>query len=184
MEHRKSYFRGSATAVRKPNCDEATWGAAVVTVKRDKLALDSLLSDSLSSLNIHHQDLIPTARASLFIRDSSGVVPSKSKSVATDRRRAKWNCTHLFLLFRFLWNFRLVRKFERLSKNSDEFVQTLVQSMRLDELQLSHRPVVIGVKSRGLRSRRRHAICSCRRAIETRTFVVTLMKNRSKRGNH
>jgi hypothetical protein len=46
---------------------------------------------------------IPTARAALFVRDSSGDGRIlKSKSVATDRRRAKWNRIDLLLLFRFL----------------------------------------------------------------------------------
>jgi hypothetical protein len=45
--------------------------------------------------------LCPRARASLFVRDPSGSPIFKRKSVATDRRRAKWNCIYLFLLFRF-----------------------------------------------------------------------------------
>jgi hypothetical protein len=70
----------------------------------------------------------------------------------------------LFSAISILWNLRLVREFERLSKIFDAFVQTLEQSMRLDEFQLSHRPVVIGVKWLGLRSRPRHAICLCRKS--------------------
>ena len=103
---------------------------------------------------------IPTARASLFVRDSSGVVRSaNAKALPSMRRCAKWNCIHQFYAIAI---FGISGSFE----NSSAFVQTLVQSMRLDELQLSHRPVVIGVKWLGLRSRPRHAICLRRRAYQ------------------
>ena len=146
----------------KPIYDEATWRSAVVTAKRDNLSLDSL-----SSLNIHHQDLIPQL---VLLGLSIWVSPMlKSKSVATDRRRAKWNCIHLFLLFRF---FGILGSFENSNacpKIWTLFVQTLILLMRLHELQLSHRPLVNWDKI-------------ARPALTTTACYLLMPKERSKRG--
>jgi len=122
----KSFSMDPRLQFEKPNYDEATWRSAVVTAKRDNLSLDSL-----SSLNIHHQDLIPQL---VLLGLSIWVSPMlKSKSVATDRRRAKWNCIHLFLLFRF---FGILGSFENSNacpKIWTLFVQTLILSTRLED---------------------------------------------------